>query len=396
MPMKLLSTDDFRAEVKDGRTPDATVFRFATTDAETVGDASARTKRFVFSDATVDHAKDSIDQKGWDLSVFKRNPVALFSHMSWEPPIGRASNVGVQNDKLKGDIEFATAEVYEFADTIYRLVHGEFMKAVSVGFQPKEWAFSTDKDRPYGIDFKKQLLLEISVCPVPCNPNALTEARSAGIDTRSLVEWAEKVLDNGDVVFLPRKDVELLRVQAKDAPPPRYYIQADNHLTAPAAERVRDAVKAWQADPQQVLILDGGLTLRTLGEPHSPAAPEGGVNDKDLQSALLKIDSTALRTQIEVALKAGRRVSAATKAKLQEALDHHDAAAKCIKDVMCADDDMDDADDDAGADDDGDLDDDGGTPDPSDLGPDDLTLMTPEELRLKEAKALKASLPAID
>jgi hypothetical protein len=64
----------------------------------------------VFSDATVDHAGDSIDPKGWDLGVFKRNPVALFSHMSWEPPIGRASNVAVEDGKLVGDIEFADAE----------------------------------------------------------------------------------------------------------------------------------------------------------------------------------------------------------------------------------------------------------------------------------------------
>ena len=188
MPMKLLSTDDFRNAVKDGQRPEGTIFRFATTEPEVQGEADARTLRFVFSDATVDHSGDSIDPKGWDLGIFKRNPVALFSHMSWDPPIGRASNVVVDGDKLVGDIEFAAAEVYDFADTIYRLVKGGFLKAVSVGFMPKEWAFSSDKNRPYGIDFKKQTLLEISVCPVPCNPNALGEARSLGVDTRPLVD----------------------------------------------------------------------------------------------------------------------------------------------------------------------------------------------------------------
>ena len=216
MSTNLISTDEFRAAAKDGQQPDGTVFRFATADPTQVGDAASRTKRFVFSDATVDHSDDTIDPKGWNLGVFKRNPVALFSHMSWEPPIGRASNVSVLGDQLVGDIEFAAAEIYEFADTIYRLVDGGFLKAVSVGFRPDDWALSRDKNRPNGIDFKKQTLLEISICPVPCNPNALSEARSIGIDTRPLREWAERALDGGDTGAMPRRQVEVLRTQAGD------------------------------------------------------------------------------------------------------------------------------------------------------------------------------------
>ena len=185
MPFNLLSADDFRSAVKDGGAPDAMIFRFAAAEAETVGEKTDRVKRFVFSDATVDLAGDVIKQDGWDLKNFEKNPVALFSHMSWEPPIGRAANVGVKNGKLVGDIEFASADIYPFADTIYRLVDGGFLKAVSVGFIPKEWKFTNDKGRPYGIDYSKQLLAEISVCAIPCNPNALEVARSKGIHLRN-------------------------------------------------------------------------------------------------------------------------------------------------------------------------------------------------------------------
>jgi len=266
MPMKLLSTDDFRAAAKDGQRPDGTVFRFSTTEPQQQGAEDARTMRFVFSDATVDHSDDSIDPKGWDTSLFKRNPVALFSHMSWEPPIGRSPYVAVEGDKLVGDIEFASADIYPFADTIYRLLKGKFMNAVSVGFLPKEWAFSADKNRPYGIDFKKQTLLEISVCPVPCNPNALGEARSLGVDTWPLVEWAEKVLDNGDTVFLPRKDLEALRTQAKGTAPTRYYLQAKGTISAEAAERARDGLKRWLQDPTEALVIDDRFVLRAAGD----------------------------------------------------------------------------------------------------------------------------------
>jgi hypothetical protein len=118
----------------------------------------------------------------------------------------------LQGDRLIGDVEFANADIYPFADTIYRLIKGGYLKAVSVGFRPDKWAFSTDRDRPSGIDFKKQTLLEISVCPVPCNPNALGAARSAGIDTRPLTRWAERILDLRDVrAHTSRRQLESLR-----------------------------------------------------------------------------------------------------------------------------------------------------------------------------------------
>jgi HK97 family phage prohead protease len=398
--MKLLSADDFRSEAKDGGKPEGTVFRFATGDPQAV-DGATRTKRFVFSDATVDHAGDSIEPKGWDLSIFKRNPVSLFAHMSWEPPIGRASNVSVQNDQLVGDIEFAEAEVYEFADTIYRLVDGGFMKAVSVGFKPKEWAFTNDKNRPYGIDFKKQTLLEISICPVPCNPNALGEARSIGIDTTSLVEWAEKVLDSGDTVFLPRKELETLRTGAgaKDV---RYYIHAPKALPVEVAERVRDSVAGWLADPKSVLILEEGVELRTVGDAPAPNVSEDGEvvvvgEDGDevsvvvagiLERSLTDDETTSIGTAIARSIaKAGRRLSAATKAKLAEAMGHHESTGKCIKDVMEAD----------AAEPESDEDDGGLTAQP----PGTIVLesdehLTPEQVRIKEVRALRETLPTND
>jgi HK97 family phage prohead protease len=491
MTMKLLDADAFRAAVKDGgQQPEATLFKFATAEPQQVGDEASRTQRFVFSDATVDHSGDSIDPKGWDLGIFKRNPVALFSHMSWEPPIGRASNVSVQGGELVGDIEFATPDIYEFADTIYRLVKGKFLNAVSVGFLPKEWAFTSDKNRPYGIDFKKQTLLEISVCPVPCNPNALGEARSMGVDTRPLQEWAEKVLDSGDTIFMPRKDIEALRLQARTGAGVQYYIQGDRDVSAKGLERMRESFKRWSQDHNELLILEPGYTLRAIeetkagedwkcgaardlpldeegawdggtaeasifehagGDDFDPAearkgflaydasAPKlrgsyklpfarvadgkltamaSGIRaaasrlpqsdipdsvketgravldhyeammkpDKSVQTLLLKIDSTEIREAVEVALKAGRRVSAATKAMLERAMSYHAMATDCIKSVL--DDEPDDE-----VEEGTDLDDGGGTPEPSAVGPDDPVDMTPEEKRLAEVARLKASLP---
>lgn len=201
---------DFRAGARAGRPPESGVMRLATSDPAVVA-GEARTLRFTFSDGTVDRAGDSIDPAGWDLAGFVRNPVALWAHDSVSPPIGRAGNITVEGNRLMGDIAFAPPETYDFADTIYRLTAGGYIRAVSVGFNPLEWTFVNDKDRPWGIDFKRQELLEISLCPVPCNANALIEARAKGIDTRPLVAWAERILDGGANALVPRGELDQLR-----------------------------------------------------------------------------------------------------------------------------------------------------------------------------------------
>lgn len=138
-------------------------------------DEATRTVRFVFSDSTVDRYGDTVDAKGWDLKNFQANPVALFGHDATqaENVIGKAANVAIVDGKLVGDIVFMPKEINPAADMVFQMVKGGFLNAVSVGFLPKEWQRATDKSRPGGIDFKKQELLEISVVPIPANPNAL-------------------------------------------------------------------------------------------------------------------------------------------------------------------------------------------------------------------------------
>lgn len=170
------------------RAPTGPIFRVSTEPPE---DVAPRTKRFCFSDGSVDRLGDRIDPDGWDLQEFRRNPVALWAHDSLAPPVGRARNVFVEGRRLMGDIEFAPPEVYPFADTIFRLVDGKWLNAVSVGFLPTAAAFvENDPDRRGGIDFQRQTLIEISIVPVPANANALAEARSKGVNVGLLARGA--------------------------------------------------------------------------------------------------------------------------------------------------------------------------------------------------------------
>lgn len=136
----------------------------------------------------VDRMGDIIRASGWKLGPFKKNPVFMWGHDYSQPPIGRALKVWVDNETnmLMFNIEFAGPEVYEFADTIYRLYKEGFMHATSVGFIPLEWEGKSEEE-PYpkweGNVFTKQELLELSAVPVPANANALVTARDGGLIT---------------------------------------------------------------------------------------------------------------------------------------------------------------------------------------------------------------------
>jgi HK97 family phage prohead protease len=269
MPRNLLSTDDFRAAARDGgAAPDATVFRFTDSASPIAIAAASRTATAVFSEESVDLANDLISVKGWDYANYLKNPVVPFGHDTTQPPIGRARNVRVRGKQLVGDIEFAGPDVYEFADTVFQLVKGRFLNAVSVGFKPLKWAFSNDKNRPGGINFLEQRLLEVSVVPVPCHPGALIEARSAGIDTRGLVSWAERILDSGKSGVMPRRQLETLRTQASDVAERQHYAaRLKQSLRKPEtpAERLAEAARI-RSDiaARQVRLAEVAAIRRTL------------------------------------------------------------------------------------------------------------------------------------
>lgn len=385
MTRKLLTVDEFRTSAKDGAKPDGTVVRLAVADPE-VGTEESRKIRFVFSDGSIDRAGDSIDPAGWQTETFVKNPVALWAHDSFSPPIGRASGVGPFGSKLMGDIEFMSADISPFADSIYRMIKAGYVKAVSVGFIPLSWCFSKDKDRPYGIDFTKQELLEISVCPVPCNPNALQEAKAEGIDTGPLREWAERLLDGGGSVMVPRGLLEETFRQAKTprtvrqkylakTEKPEWKVCASDDLQvaesetwdgAAAAKRMLDDA-GFDGDTPDVARAARGFLIHDAANPvlrssyKLPFADVVGGELKAIKSGIIAAKGRLDQTDVPIDVrdeakeiaddyeqksvviieeiipaleKSGRKISTANMALLQEAKDHHASATKCIQDVM--------------------------------------------------------------
>jgi HK97 family phage prohead protease len=176
---------------------------------------TGRVVRYVFSTSAVARDNHTISNTGWDLTNFLKNPVFLWAHDSGAPPIGRVVDIAATARGLVGSVEYADPDIYPFADTVYRLVKGGFVNATSVSWNPIEYRWSTDKNRPGGIDFLKQELLEVSQVPVPALPEALVEARRRGIDTGPIASWAERRLDKGVATVSARLQLEKLAKVAR-------------------------------------------------------------------------------------------------------------------------------------------------------------------------------------
>lgn len=162
-----------------------------------------RTVRFVISTDAVDRDNDTIDPKGWDLKAYLKNPVVLWAHDYRALPVGRAVSVVMRDGQLISDMEFAT---HDFAETVYQLVKGGFLKATSVGFRPSKYVINDERQ---GLDFKEQELMEYSIVPVPANPEALIDlraAKAAGIDVGPVVAWAKAVLKTEEPAPAPEPE----------------------------------------------------------------------------------------------------------------------------------------------------------------------------------------------
>jgi HK97 family phage prohead protease len=208
--MKRLNAKQWRASEKKS---DALLLKAM--DTEVTASEDARVLNFVISTETVDSYNDVVKADGWDLERYLKNPVVLWAHDSRQPPVAKALTIGVNDKKLVSSAEFADADTYAFADTIYRLLRGKFLRATSVGFFPREWTYDEERG---GFNLIKNELFEFSIVPVPANPDALGAAAKSGIDCAPLKEWAEKTLDlwepKGDhdrpevAIWIPKSQIE--------------------------------------------------------------------------------------------------------------------------------------------------------------------------------------------
>jgi HK97 family phage prohead protease len=144
-------------------------------------DVEKRLVDFVASTDVIDSHGEVVDQGTWMLDDYLKNPVVLFAHNSRDLPIGRAVDVGVRSAggsmRLECRIEFATAELNPKAEQVFQMIRAKFLRAVSVGFVPKSYRWEMRNSVEVFV-WADSVLKEISVTPVPANPEALAKMKA--------------------------------------------------------------------------------------------------------------------------------------------------------------------------------------------------------------------------
>lgn len=284
-PLQAIGLDDWKTQAKAGKAPSECLIRkgFAFDEVVKVEDRAdgLLRARFVISMGTVDRDDDTINLNGWDVNDWLKNPQVLWAHDYYGTAVPSPDGIGLTtlglgedltftDGRMESVVAFQPRELNPLAHTIASLVlHARrFIRAASVGFKPLKWAFNEERER-FGVDFLKQLLLEWSICPLGSHPEALSEAKSCGIELAGLKEWAERVLDGcvGKGLWVPKEDAEAA-----------YFIAAgDKKIFIP-----RGALKGLEAEDVRMVLTGpaelrdvSGAVLRTFGA----AAGDAGTVD---------------------------------------------------------------------------------------------------------------------
>ena len=156
------------------------------------------TVSFVASTSSPDRYGDIIDQKGWILENYKKNPVVLLNHDSNQLPIGKG-DVHVRDGQLVIDVQFDQED--ERAREVERKAKKGFMNAVSVGFRPLESKSRSElpEENKYygkrGMYYSKSELLEVSIVTIPANGEAtMLEQKFYNAMKEDLIEEVRSII----------------------------------------------------------------------------------------------------------------------------------------------------------------------------------------------------------
>tara|TARA_R100000655_G_scaffold93154_1_gene134397 strand:- start:205 stop:996 length:792 start_codon:yes stop_codon:yes gene_type:complete len=227
--------------------------QYRSIDAEIVkagNDDDKKLVSFIASTSSPDRYGDVINQNGWSLEKYRKNPVILLNHNANQLPIGRG-DVDVIDGKLMVDIEFDMND--PIAAEVARKTKGGFMSAVSVGFNPIDSTPRSmlSKDNPYhaarGEYFERAELLEISIVTIPANGEAVAAKNFIGNGRTFKVSRLKHIVDvemEGDrviVTYLMHED-ERKEEEPEELPEDELYHddESEEHTKAKEDEDMED------------------------------------------------------------------------------------------------------------------------------------------------------------
>lgn len=167
-------------------------------------DRDAYTIRFIMSTPDVDRHGEIVDQKGWDFNNYLQNPVVLWGHDQSIPAVGKIIQLEIVNGNTEGVVQFAYNE-NPLAKTLFDLYAGEYMRAVSVGFMNRKWAYDEGNDV---LTLLENELYELSLVNVPANARALAKSKGIDISPLEAIESIEKRASIEKAKAMGSKDAE--------------------------------------------------------------------------------------------------------------------------------------------------------------------------------------------
>ena len=141
----------------------------------------------VISTAALARDGHILEPTGCDLTNYRANPVVLWQHNP-DQPVGRATELVVEGDRIRARITFAPAGISAKADEIRGLVKTGIVSGISVGFDVQDGTPLDPKKPRGGQRFTKWELLECSFCSVPVDPGAAVTTRAETLETLPMDE----------------------------------------------------------------------------------------------------------------------------------------------------------------------------------------------------------------
>ena len=146
----------------------------------------------------LDRFGERIDPQGWDFKRYMDNPVIEWAHRYDIPAIGKIEKLSVDDSGLHGLVIFNDKSFDPFGWSIGERVKAGVIRAGSVGFRVMEIEIPSKNDSKDGtaLIFRKQELLEFSICNVPANPFALAKVNEI-TETKNALELSPPVFWSG-------------------------------------------------------------------------------------------------------------------------------------------------------------------------------------------------------
>jgi hypothetical protein len=283
-------------------------------------DEKARSVRVIASTESIDSYDECVVQD-WDLSRYEKNAPVLYLHNAGGGfcgpstkdtfPVGYATDVAVVDGQLEATLNFVDANASPLAEYVWQGIVQGSLRAVSVGFCPRD-VKPGKKDGEDVLFLSGNELFEISVVPIPANPDAvaLMHSRNAKLARARMATIRQKATqppERGQEKTMDEKQIKELQAELERA-------KAACAIATNEAEKARADLASVKS------ALDArDSELATLKKLSVEAVAEHDETKKSLAAALE--ESKGLQgklIELEVDALVGKKISAAEKADMIE------------------------------------------------------------------------------